>query len=99
MNNLLYKQHVIVRIVVAIIMFCCVMWGYWWLTWCLAIGLLFYFPNYFEIILLGIFYDGLYGVAIPEFWGIKYLFTILSIFLFLFTFFLKKRLIIYDDEI
>ena len=80
-------------------MFCCIMWGYWWLTWCLAIGLLFYYPNYFEIIFLGIFYDSLYGIAIPEFWNIKYIFTISSIILFILAFFLKKKLIIYDDEI
>ncbi len=97
--HMLNKHSAIIRIVVGIIMFCCVMWGYWWLTWCLAIGLLFYYPNYFEIIFLGIFYDALYGVAIPEFWNIEYIFTISSIILFILAFFLKKRLIIYDDQI
>ena len=79
-------------------MFCFIMWGYWWLTWCAAIILLFYFPIYYEIILWGVMYDALYGTALPEFWNIRYIFTIAGITLFLISFFLRKRLIVYDDK-
>ena len=79
-------------------MFCCIMWGYWWLTWCAAIVLLFYFPIYYEIILWGVMYDALYGMALPEFWNVRYIFTIASIALFLISFFLRKRLTVYDDK-
>ena len=82
----------------AILMFCFIMWGYWWLTWCIAIALLFYFPVYYEIILWGIIYDAMYGTALPEFWNIRYIFTIASIVLFLIALFLRKRLVIYEDK-
>ena len=78
-------------------MFCCIMWGYWWLTWCLAILLLFYFPVYLEIILWGVMYDALYGVALPEFWNIHYVFTIGSVALFAVSFIIKRLLIAYES--
>ena len=65
--------------------------------WCLAIALLFYFPYYFEIVALGIVYDALYGIAVPEFWDIPYIFTISSVVLFLISLIIKKRLIIYES--
>ncbi len=92
------KKQVLMRIIIGIAMFCCMMWGYWWLTWCLAIALLFYFPIYFEIILWGIIYDAIYGVPLPEFWNIQYIFTIASIVLFLISLILKKRLIAYETK-
>jgi len=93
------NNHIYLRILIAIIMFCCVMWGYWWMTWCLAIGFLFYFPNHVEIIFLGIFYDSLYGTSLPEFWNVRYFFTISSIVIFIIAFLLRKSLIVYDDKI
>jgi len=92
------NKKIIIRVLCAILMFCFIMWGYWWLTWCLAIALLFYFPIYYEIILWGIIYDAMYGTAIPEFWNIRYIFTISSIILFLIALFLRKRLVIYEDK-
>lgn len=77
-------------------MFCCIMWGYWWLVWCTAILFLFYFPSYIEIIFMGIMYDALYGVSLPEFWNINYIFTISSIVLFFISFIIRKRLIVYE---
>jgi hypothetical protein len=93
------RTHILIRVVTAILMFCFIMWGYWWLTWCFAIGLLFYFPKYYEIIVWGIIYDALYGMSLPEYWNIRYIFTISSIALFVIAFFLRKRLIVYDDKI
>lgn len=90
------KKGILIRVISAILMFCFIMWGYWWLTWCLSIVLLFYFPRYFEIILWGVIYDALYGIALPEFWNIRYIFTISSIILFVIAFFLRKRLTVYD---
>lgn len=71
-------------------------WGHWWLTWILVIALLFYFPFYFEIIAWGVIYDSLYGIALPEFWNINYIFSISSIILFMISLLLKKRLTIYE---
>ena len=87
-----------IRIVAGIIMCFCIIFGYWWLIWALAILLLFYFPIYYEIIAWGIIYDALYGIALPEFWNIKYIFTLASIVLFLISLIIKKRLIIYESQ-
>ncbi len=91
-------KRILIRVGAGILMFCCIMWGYWWLTWCAAIALLFYFPVYYEIILWGVMYDALYGMALPEFWNVRYIFSIASIALFLLSFFLRKRLTVYDDK-
>lgn len=73
-----------------------IIWAPWWLVWCCAIALLFYFPNYYEIIIWGIVYDALYGISLPAFWNIEYIFTLFSILLFVMAVILKKRLIMYD---
>jgi hypothetical protein len=93
------KKIIAIRVLTAIIMFCFIMWGYWWMTWCAIIAFLFYFPLYYEIILWGVIYDALYGMALPEFWNIRYIFTISSVILFMFAYFLRKKLIIYDDRV
>ncbi len=86
----------IFRTISGIIVFLSIVYGYWWITWLLAIILLFYIPNYYEIIAWGIVYDALYGAKLPMFYNIKYIFTIFSITIFLISFYLRKRLIIYD---
>lgn len=91
------KKQNLIRIISGIIILGIIIWGYWWLTWSLAIIFLFLFPIYFEIIVFGIIYDALYGVALPGFWNIDYIFTIVSIVLFLFSLIIKKRLIIYES--
>lgn len=72
-----------------------ILFGYWQITWILAIILLFLIQSYYEIILWGIIYDALYGMALPGFWNIKYIFTISSIVLFVVSVLIKKRLIAY----
>lgn len=71
------------------------LWGFWWLTWVLAIVSLFIFTSYYEIIILGIAYDALYGLPIPQFYNFPYIFTLSSIILFLFAQFLRGKLIAY----
>ena len=85
------------RIFAAIALFAFIIYGPWWLIWCCAIALLFYFKSYYEIILWGVIYDALYGITSIDMWYSRYTFTIFSIILFVIVFFLKKHLIIYDD--
>lgn len=91
------KRQNLIRIISGIIILGTIIWGYWWLTWSIAIASLFLFPIYFEIIAWGIIYDALYGISLPSFWNIDYIFTIVSIVLFLFSLIIKKRLIIYES--
>lgn len=71
-------------------------WGYWWLTWVLAIAFLFIFPLYYEIIFAGIVYDAIYGLPLPQFYDFPYMFTVAGIILFILAFFLRKKLAAYD---
>ena len=86
----------IFRITAFIIVFLLIIYGYWWLTWLLAIIFLFYFPSYYEIILWGIIYDSIYSLEIPMFYDFKYIFTVFSIVTFLLSHYVQKRLSIYD---
>lgn len=87
----------IVRIFSALIVIASIIWSYWWLTWVLAIIFLFLFPTYYEILFWGIMYDALYGLSLAQFWGFAYVFTLSSAVLFLFSLFLRKSLLAYDQ--
>jgi hypothetical protein len=78
-------------------MFCFIIWLPWWVTWLVAILLLFFFPLYFEIILWGVIYDAVYGIKLAGFWGIDYIFTLVCIVLFILSFIIRKRFIIYES--
>src|SRR3989344_977938 len=84
------------RISTAIIMLISIIWGYWWISVILALIFLFLFPLYYEIIFWGVLYDALYGVPLELFYNIPYTFSILAIFIFTITFFIKKKLIVYE---
>ncbi len=86
------------RIFTAILMIVSIVYGYWWLTWILAISFLLYFPSYYEIIVWGVVYDALYGLNVPELYNIRYIFSISSIILFVIAYFLRKYLIAYDEN-
>lgn len=86
-----------IRIFIGVFVFSCILFGYWWLTLCLSILLLFYFKTYYEILLFGIIYDSIYGLSLPEFWNIRYIFTLTSVVLFIISLMIKKRLIIYES--
>lgn len=90
------NKNPIYRILLAVTIFFCILWGYWWLSWSLIIVLVFYFRSYYEIILWGVMYDALYGLKLNVFWNIQYIFTISSIIILLIAFYLRKRLIAYD---
>ena len=85
-----------IRIIAGILLLLSIIFAYWWITWLLAIILLFYFPIYYEIIICGIIYDALYGISLPQFWNIDYVFTFFSIVLFVLSIIIKKYLIIYE---
>lgn len=92
-------QSTTARILGAIVVLASIIWGYWWLTWALAILFLFIFTTYYEIIVWGVMYDALYGLAIPQFNEYRYVFTAASIILFLSAFFLRKYLVAYEDTL
>jgi hypothetical protein len=73
------------------------LWGYWWVVAVLSIVFLFLFPSYYEIIAVGVAYDALYGVALPQFYNFPYVFTAASIVLFIIAYALRKKLIAYED--
>ena len=91
------KNKNILRFICDFILILSILFGYWWLTWILAIIFLFYFNFYIEIAICGVIYDSLYGIPLEEFWNMKYIFTLSSIVLFLISLIIKKRLIVYES--
>ncbi len=84
------------RIVSFAVVLASLIWGYWWVTWSLAIIFLFLFPLYYEIIAWGVIYDALYGLQLPQFYNFPYTFTLASFIFFILAFFLKKYLTAYE---
>jgi hypothetical protein len=89
----------IFRIAAAFLVLISIIWGYWWITWSLAIVFLFVFPSYYEIIFWGVMYDALYGLPIAQFWGFAFVFSAASIALFLIAHTLRKLLLAYESTI
>jgi hypothetical protein len=90
------KKNNLSRVILGILVFLSIIWAPWWLTWSLAIIFLFYFSLYYEIFAWGIIYDALYGISLSEYWNVSYIFSIASIVLFIISFIIKKKLIIYE---
>ena len=74
------------RISAAIVMLFAIAWFSWWIIIIVAIVFLFYFKNYYEIIIWGIVFDTLYG-------QMQHNALIVSVALLFITVFLKKRLL------
>jgi hypothetical protein len=87
------------RILSAIGVASLLIWGQWWIVWPLIIVFLFIFPTYYEIIFWGVMYDALYGLSVPQFWNIPFVFSILSIVLFILSQLLRKLLLAYEPTI
>lgn len=85
-----------IRTFANIIVFLSVVWGYWWLSWIIALSLIFIFPKYYEIIFWGIMYDALYGTPLQMFYNIPYIFTIIGIVLFIISIIFRKNLLAYE---
>ncbi len=86
------------RYIAGLVLLASLVWGPWWLTWALAIALLFIFPSYYEILAAGAIYDALYGLPLPQFYNFPYVFTVASIVLFITAHFLRQKLIIYVEN-
>ncbi len=85
------------RIAAALVMIASMIWGFWWLTWSLAIVFLLIFPAYYEILFWGVAYDSLYAVSLQQFWGATFVFTLAGLVLFVLGAALRKFLFAYDS--
>ena len=79
-------MNIFYRISAAIVMLFAIAWFSWWIIIIVAIVFLFYFKNYYEIIIWGIVFDTLYG-------QMQHNALIVSVALLFITVFLKKRLL------
>ncbi len=92
------NNNIIIRIISALIVVGLMILGYWWLMWIVALVFLFFFKNYYEIILWGIAYDAIYSIQLAEYGNFRYIFTVSSIILYVIGLIFRKRLIVYDDK-
>jgi hypothetical protein len=65
----------------------------WWLVFLISLALLFYFDRFYEVIIIAIFADILYGSV--HFIGYPYLITLGTIIVFYIVTRFKKNLIAY----
>ena len=65
----------------------------WWVVFLLALALMFHFKYFFEIIIIAILVDVLYGTAFV--FNFPYMFTLLSIIIFYVIVRFKEGLILY----
>lgn len=64
----------------------------WWLFSILCLVAVFYFNDYYEVLVAGLLIDSLYNTS-PHFWGFAW--SISAVVIFLVSFSLKKRLKFY----
>lgn len=68
----------------------------WWLALPLSFFATFLFEDYFEIIFFGFCIDALTASPIPFFHGFQFIFTALSVFLYLLSAYIRKKIVLYD---
>ena len=68
-----------------------------WISWGLAVGLMFYWRTYWEGVAFLVLSDLLFGARGAEFFGVSYFSSLISIITLLGVEVLKKKLKLYDD--
>lgn len=64
----------------------------WWISTIFTVALLLYINSYYEAIFLGFFFDFAYSIPTELFFGFRFVFSVLFIFIFLISGPLKRRL-------
>lgn len=83
-----------IRIIADVILVISVFLWPWWVSSILCIAAIFYFRDFYEALIFGLFMDSVY--SLPEYaWG--FLFTLSAALVFIVSFSLKKRLKFYDS--
>lgn len=85
-----------IRIVLNVLLFVSILFFPWWLTLVFGLVLLIRYAAY-EIILYGFFADTIYGIPLPEFYGIQFLCTAVFMIALFASFFIKKKIIFYQS--
>lgn len=81
-----------VRILFDLILFFIICTQWWWLGVLLALVGTFYFKNFYELIVVGVIIDLLFGVPRIRFYGFEWYGTIISVILFAILRFIKLHL-------
>lgn len=97
MNNLFKKPSTLARFICFCVVLISIIWAYWWIVLILAIVFLFIFPSYYELLFWGVLYDSLYGAPLASFFNFPYVVTLAAMVLFMISYFLRKRLLAYED--
>lgn len=68
----------------------------WWIVMSVAVLFLFYFKNYFEILIFGFLLDLLYGAPVSAYYGMGYVISVIAALAFALVAVVKNRLVFYD---
>ncbi len=86
----------LLRISLDAIIFLSIFYFPWWVGMFLAVVGILFFSNFFEIFLVGYLLDLLYGTNVKEFYGIWFVFTLLSVVVYVIIEHIKKNIRFYE---
>ncbi len=81
------------RILIAIILIISTLLFYWWVPILIAMICMLHFDNYYEVVIVGIMIDVLYGIKY-EFFGFNLFFTLVTIIMCVTIGKVKKQILI-----
>src|SRR3989344_4581768 len=71
----------------------------WWIVMSVAVLFLFYFKNYFEILIFGFLLDLLYGAPVSAYYGMGYVISVIAALAFALVAVVKNRLVFFEFTI
>lgn len=88
-------KKTLARIISSVILLASVLFMPFWLSVILALGMMFYFPNFYEAVAMFLLSDLIYGVPEPRFFNIEFVSAILALASLLLIEIVKKKLKFY----
>lgn len=85
-------KSIIFRIFCDIVLILSLFYLPWWLVAAMGVALLFYFKNFYEIIIIGVLADMVYGIPRKIFFDFEFINTVLAFILYFAAEKLKKFL-------
>ena len=68
----------------------------WWIFVLFCVVFVFYFKNYYEVLVAALIFDSLYGASLPQILNFNFMFSLFAIFLIILSLYLKSRIRMYN---
>lgn len=88
-------NNIYVRLGATLLLFVSVLFAPWYVTASFAVLFVLFFNRFFEVVLAGLMFDALFGIAVEKFSGFPFVGMTFAIVILILSVFLKKRLAFY----